>query len=375
MSDNSYQLIVRTGPKPGHVYMLISDSMVIGRDPNSDIVINDAEVSRQHARLTMGADGYQIQDMGSTNGSFVDGARLEGATVSMNNGQIVQLGSNVELVYQVIEGVDPMATMVAPMGALPDMGLPDAEEDVDTGILPSVSEDEVPSITAFDEQEDELADLPSFDEPAATFDEIADDLPSFDDIDEVAAAAVEEVAADVEALPSFDEPPEDATMIFSESMADDLPSFDEPVEDAAAEVEAALPSFDEPEPMPSFDEPEAALPSFDEPEPLPSFDEPEPLPSFDEPEPLPTFDDPEPLPSFDEPAAAEPVMAKSEPPPLPSFDPEPVAADVSKVGAAEGESNNNRRNIMIAAGVLVGLCLCCSVIAAAVYLSGGLAGF
>ena len=337
MSDNSFQLIVRTGPKPGHVYTLISDSMVIGRDPNSDIVINDAEVSRQHARLSLIGGSYQLQDMGSTNGTFVDGSRLEGNAVTLQNNQMVQLGSNVELVYQVIEGVDPMATMVAPMGALPGMSAPEPEpeEDVDTGVLespPDSAFDAAPaSITAFDEPEDEVEPLPSFDEPAAEIEEIA--------------APVEE------ALPSFDQPADDATMIFSESMEEALPTFDEPAGAA-----------------------EEALPSFDEPEPLPTFDEPEPLPSFDEPEPLPSFDEPEPLPSFDEPVQAAPVMAKSEPPPLPSFEPEPAAAEISKEGAASSESGgffSNQRNVMIVVGVAIGLCICCAIVAGAWALFAG----
>ncbi|MCB0014349.1 MAG: FHA domain-containing protein [Anaerolineales bacterium] len=342
MSDNSYQLIVRTGPKPGHVYTLISDSMVIGRDPNSDIVINDAEVSRQHARLSLIGGSYQLQDMGSTNGSFIDGSRLEGNAVTLKNNQLIQLGSNVELVYQVIEGVDPMATMVAPMGALPGMGAAMAEEaeeeeDVDTGVLESPPDSafdaEPASITAFDEKDEEPEPLPSFDEP----------LPSFDE----PVAEIEEVAAPVEdALPAFNQPADDATMIFSESMDEALPSFDEPV----AEKPAAAA--------------EEVLPSFDEPDPLPSFDEPEPLPSFGEPEPLPSFGEPEPLPSFDEPAKAEPMMAKSEPPPLPSFDPEPAAAEISKSGGAKSEGGggffSNRRNVIIAVVAVVALCICCA---------------
>jgi pSer/pThr/pTyr-binding forkhead associated (FHA) protein len=330
--------------------------MVIGRDPNSDIVINDAEVSRQHARLSLIGSSYQIQDMGSTNGSFVDGGRLEGSAVTLQNNQLIQLGSNVELVYQVIEGVDPMATMVAPMGALPGMSVPVAadEEDVDTGVLESPPDSafdaEPASITAFDEQEeeDELEPLPSFDEPAAVVEEIADPVE--------------------EALPAFDPPADDATMIFSESMEEALPSFDEPVvEKPAAVVEEALPSFDEPE----------SLPSFDEPEPMPSFDEPEPLPSFDEPELLPSFGDPEPLPSFGEPARPEPMMAKSEPPPLPSFEPEPAAAEISKSGSAKSDGGggffSNQRNVIIAVVAVVGLCLCCAVVAGGYYaVSAGL---
>jgi predicted component of type VI protein secretion system len=91
--------------------------MTIGRDPLADIVIDDPEISRQHSRLTLTDSGYQIQDLGSTNGTYVDGKRLSGETVTLSNGQIVMVGSNVTLVYEVISAAaDPMATMVAPAG-------------------------------------------------------------------------------------------------------------------------------------------------------------------------------------------------------------------------------------------------------------------
>lgn len=91
--------------------------MTIGRDPLADIVIDDPEISRQHARLTLTDSGYQVQDLGSTNGTYVDGKRLAGETVALRNGQLLMTGSNVTMAYEVIStAADPMATMVAPAG-------------------------------------------------------------------------------------------------------------------------------------------------------------------------------------------------------------------------------------------------------------------
>ena len=49
---SQYQLIMRSGPTPGAAYMLEGDQITIGRDLTNGIVINDAEISRRHARLT-----------------------------------------------------------------------------------------------------------------------------------------------------------------------------------------------------------------------------------------------------------------------------------------------------------------------------------
>jgi len=47
-----YQLIMRSGPTPGAAFMLEGDQITIGRDPTNSITINDAEISRRHARLS-----------------------------------------------------------------------------------------------------------------------------------------------------------------------------------------------------------------------------------------------------------------------------------------------------------------------------------
>ncbi len=78
-SNGSFRLIVRRGPQPNQIYELNKDIITLGRDITNDIVINDPEVSRHHCRLTRGGGGYTLEDLGSTNGTFVNGQRLTGA--------------------------------------------------------------------------------------------------------------------------------------------------------------------------------------------------------------------------------------------------------------------------------------------------------
>jgi len=98
-SNGSFRLIVRRGPQPNQIYELNKDIITLGRDITNDIVINDPEVSRHHCRLTRGPGGYTLEDLGSTNGSFINGQRLSGAR-PLNGGDVVSLGETVTFGYE-----------------------------------------------------------------------------------------------------------------------------------------------------------------------------------------------------------------------------------------------------------------------------------
>jgi pSer/pThr/pTyr-binding forkhead associated (FHA) protein len=98
MAKAQYRLIVRQGPLPGQIFELNKDEVNIGRDISNDFVINDAEVSRKHARLTMEGDQYKIEDLNSTNGTYIDGQRLIGPHM-MAIGEVIMFGDNVGVIY------------------------------------------------------------------------------------------------------------------------------------------------------------------------------------------------------------------------------------------------------------------------------------
>lgn len=112
---SQFQLIMRSGPTPGAAFTLEGDQMTIGRDSTNEIVINDAEVSRRHARLTFQGGKYVLEDLGSTNGTFVNGQRLAGPRV-LKAGEVVSFGEQIVLVFESIS-LDPGATMVSPRAA------------------------------------------------------------------------------------------------------------------------------------------------------------------------------------------------------------------------------------------------------------------
>ena len=110
MASQSYQLIMRTGPTPGKVFELGKNEVYIGRDVSNDIVVNDSEVSRKHARLVVQAGGLVVEDLGSTNGTFVNGQRLMGPHV-LRPGEVIMLGENISLAFET--GYDIDATVAS----------------------------------------------------------------------------------------------------------------------------------------------------------------------------------------------------------------------------------------------------------------------
>ncbi|MCA9889651.1 MAG: FHA domain-containing protein [Anaerolineae bacterium] len=126
--SDSYRLIVRRGPQPNQVYELDKEVINLGRDITNDIVINDREVSRHHLRLTRGASGYTIEDSGSTNGTFVNGKRITGAT-PLKNGDMIGLGETVTLGYELVRPEGQVPSSSSASGAtMPSPGAPQPYE-------------------------------------------------------------------------------------------------------------------------------------------------------------------------------------------------------------------------------------------------------
>ncbi len=100
--NDRFRLVVRRGPQPNQTYDLTKDIITVGRDITNDIVINDPEASRHHMRLTRGAGGFTLEDLGSTNGTFINGQRLTGAK-PLNPGDMIGMGETVTLGYERIQ--------------------------------------------------------------------------------------------------------------------------------------------------------------------------------------------------------------------------------------------------------------------------------
>jgi predicted component of type VI protein secretion system len=109
-----FQFVMRSGPTPGATFSLEGDQLTIGRDSSSAVAINDAEISRKHARMTFQGGKYVIEDLGSTNGTFVNGQRLVSAVV-LKSGDVVSFGEQIVLMYEALSS-DPGETMISRKG-------------------------------------------------------------------------------------------------------------------------------------------------------------------------------------------------------------------------------------------------------------------
>lgn len=95
----SVELTVRQGPRPGQRFSLTRPPITIGREAGNDVAINDPQVSRRHASLTWDGRQFIIQDLGSANGTFVNGVRLT-APRALQPGDVIGLGPTVLLGFQ-----------------------------------------------------------------------------------------------------------------------------------------------------------------------------------------------------------------------------------------------------------------------------------
>jgi len=83
-------LVVRKGPESGEKFYLDGDRFTIGRDPGSDIFLNDVTVSRKHAEITLNTGEALVRDVGSLNGTYVNDVRVDAAPLT--SGDVVRIG-------------------------------------------------------------------------------------------------------------------------------------------------------------------------------------------------------------------------------------------------------------------------------------------
>jgi len=125
--------------KPGAERFTISlatDITVIGRQPDCDVRVGILDVSRKHCRLIKEENTLEIEDLGSSNGTFLNGRRVSSAMVSA--GDVIQVGP-IKFMVQIdgnppdgdltLEAVEPAASANADTATGLDAGDDEGPED------------------------------------------------------------------------------------------------------------------------------------------------------------------------------------------------------------------------------------------------------
>lgn len=126
-------------PKTG--FPISKDSVYVGRNPSSDILLNDDSVSRKHANITHTDGIYTIFDLNSKNGSFVNGQRIQKHI--LQDGDIITMG-NLSFIFKApaegMEIISEVAVGAAPEGMelIPESGEVEEDSPTRTGRAPAI---------------------------------------------------------------------------------------------------------------------------------------------------------------------------------------------------------------------------------------------
>ena len=86
------ELTIESGPDAGHTHRAGERALRLGRSPDNDVILRDPATSGHHARLERRGDVFWLVDLGSTNGTFVNGEAVQ--EKQLNDGDRLTVGQN-----------------------------------------------------------------------------------------------------------------------------------------------------------------------------------------------------------------------------------------------------------------------------------------
>ena len=112
--------MVKGGPNDGRTIILAKPTISMGRLPDNDVVVNEPAVSRRHAEIFRTDAGYQLRDLGTTNGTFVNGRNIESEPHPLMDGDQISL-SRTDISFMF--GLNTAQTIQIPRGEMPVQGV------------------------------------------------------------------------------------------------------------------------------------------------------------------------------------------------------------------------------------------------------------
>ena len=155
MKESDAKLTVREDPSSEKEYPLGEGAIVLGREAFNDVVVFDPEVSRRHTQISFQDGRYIIEDLGSTNGTFVNGRRVNNP-MPLHNGDVIEMGEAARIIFSSTD--DPFGETVA----RPDEGTEIDKTMADPAAMADLQSD---LATAEAGAEPVLADLPPVSPP------------------------------------------------------------------------------------------------------------------------------------------------------------------------------------------------------------------
>ena len=117
-------VMIKSGPRAGQSIPLNAGSTFIGRAPGNDLVVDDATVSRQHARISFEEGEYVLEDVGSTGGTMVEGSKA--GRTRLTSGTSIAIGKTEMVFMQSEPGIGSAPDAAAGQAAVTMMMEPPA---------------------------------------------------------------------------------------------------------------------------------------------------------------------------------------------------------------------------------------------------------
>ena len=99
MNATDAHIVIHQDPTTQQVFPLSEGVVTIGREAYNDVVLIDPEASRKHAQISFQAGRYVVEDLGSTNGTFVNGQQIL-TPKTLNRGDVIEVGEMARILFQ-----------------------------------------------------------------------------------------------------------------------------------------------------------------------------------------------------------------------------------------------------------------------------------
>jgi sigma-B regulation protein RsbU (phosphoserine phosphatase) len=133
-------LVFLAGPIAGRRYKLADGEYIIGRRSDCQIFVPDMRVSRQHARLWKDGEAWQIEDLGSNNGTFINGSKVQTATPLRHDDEILIANNRIRVESRdTVPDPKPEGNAVTIVEVASPSSLIKSREDSGSGRIPIVS--------------------------------------------------------------------------------------------------------------------------------------------------------------------------------------------------------------------------------------------